>query len=168
MYFAWVWGVLSSLCICTSPITAYGHWRLATLSLEIIKFCCNSHPYAFRSFSILHTLVSGLIQLFQSNLCLLGSLLMVWLLSFIFWRSTGDKSYSSLTLTFKSLRLLMTRVWQRIGRVPVLSIPDPKLKSTVSLSPLFFTRTYSKKERQGKWPLECLVFLLIQILFFCL
>ena len=42
MYFAWVWGVLSSLCFCTSPITAYGHWLLATLSLEISKVCCNS------------------------------------------------------------------------------------------------------------------------------
>ena len=79
-----------------------------------------------------------------------------------------DMLFRVLTLTFKSLRLLITRVLERIGRVPVLSIPDPKLKSIVCLSPLFFTRTYSKKERQSKWPLECLVCLLIQILFFCL
>lgn len=153
MYFAWVWGVLSSLCICTSPITAYGHWRLATLSLEIIKFCCNSHPYAFRSFSILHTLVSGLIQLFQSNPLSFSGISPNLIAVLHLWRSTGDESYSSLTLTFKSLRLLMTRVWQRIGRVPVLySRPQIKINLEVCF-PLLHQDLFQEGEAgvNGLW-----------------
>lgn len=149
MYFAWVWGVLSSLCFCTSPITAYGHWLLATLSLEIIKVCCNSHPYAFRSFSILHTLDSRIFDLFQSNLSLLGSLLMVWLLSFVFWRSTGEgellfpDTYFQVfeTINDQSLR----ENWQ--GTNPLYSRPQIKINCEF-VSPLLHQDLFQEGETE--------------------
>lgn len=49
----------------------------------------------------------------------------------------------------------LTENWQ--GTSPLYS--RPQIKINCEFVSLFFTRTYSKKERQGKWPLESLVFL---------
>lgn len=138
-------------------LTYHSLWSLASSNsvpwdnqvlLLLSSLCLSGHSPFF------YTLVSGLIQLFQSKLLSSGISL------------NGSDCYNSSSfggpqemratlpwhLLSSLLRLLMTRVWQRIGRVPSLH-SRPQIKINCEFVSSSFTRTYSKKERQvnGLW-----------------